>query len=95
MKNSDLSSVFKPIALIFSRFHLTIFIVFIVACLAYAVVSFSTLLADSSTDTTYTSPIGAGSIDQATLERIKALHTSDEPTPAMVTPAGRIDPFSE
>ena len=95
MKNTDLSTLLKPVSKIFKRFHLTIFIVFIVACLAYAVLSFSTLLTESSTDTSYTSPIGAGSIDQATLERIQALHTSDEPTPAMVAPSGRINPFSE
>jgi hypothetical protein len=49
----------------------------------------------SSTDSSYTSPIGAGTIDQATLQRIKALHTSDEAAPAIVTLPGRINPFSE
>jgi hypothetical protein len=92
MKNTNLS--FKPIAILFQRYHLTLFIVFVTGCLAYAVVTFSNLLA-SSTDTTYTSPIAAGSIDQATLERIQALHTSSDPTPPLVAPSGRIDPFSE
>ena len=69
--------------------------VFVVAGLGYAVYSFTNLLGETSTDTTYTSPISAGTIDQATLARIKALHTSDEPTPAIVTPPGRIDPFAE
>jgi hypothetical protein len=95
MKNADLSSLLKPVGIVFRRFHLTIFIVFIVACLGYAVISFSTLLGESSTDTSYTSPIDAGSIDQATLERINALHTSDDPIPAASTPAGRINPLSE
>jgi hypothetical protein len=95
MKNANLSLSFKSIATIFKRYHLTLFIVFVTGCLAFAVITFSNLLAASSTDTTYTSPITAGSIDQATLERIKALHTSDDPAPVLVTPTGRIDPFSE
>jgi len=95
MKNVSLSSLFKPIVPLFKRYHLTIFIVFVVSGLGYAVFTFSNLLETSSTDASYTSPIGAGSIDQATLERIKALHTSDSPTPALVTPPGRTNPFSE
>lgn len=95
MKDLTLSSLVKPIALLFRKYHLTLFIIFVVACLGYAVFSFTNLLSQTSTDSSYTSPISAGSIDQATLDRIKALHTSDEATPALVTPSGRINPFSE
>lgn len=95
MKNITLSSLFKPIIPIFKRYHLTIFIVFVVAGLSFAVFTFTSLLGETSTDSTYTSPISAGTIDQTTLSRIKALHTSDEATPAIVTPSGRINPFSE
>jgi hypothetical protein len=95
MKNVSLASLFKPIIRLFKRYHLTIFIVFVVSGLGYAVFTFSHLLETSSTDTTYTSPIGAGSIDQATLQRIKALHTSDNTAPAFVAPPGRINPFTE
>lgn len=95
MKSIPTNSPFKPIKALFNRFHMTLFIVFIVAGLGYAVMTFNTLLSESSTDTTYTSPIDAGTIDQTTLERIKALHTSDEPIPAAVTPPGRTNPFSE
>jgi len=95
MKNVSLSLSFKPIARIFKRYHLTIFIVFVAAGLGFAVYTFTNLLGESSTDTSYTSPISAGSIDQATLERIKSLHTSDETAPVLIQPAGRINPFSE
>ena len=95
MKSISTTSLFKPIKVLFTRFHMTLFIVFIVAGLGYAVVTFNTLLSESSTDTTYTSPIDAGTIDQTTLERIKALHTSDESIPEQVTPPGRTNPFSE
>jgi hypothetical protein len=95
MKNISITSPLKPIKTIFNRFHMTLFIVFIAAGLGYAVMVFNTLLSESSTDTTYTSPIGAGTIDQTTLDRIKALHTSDEPIPAQTTLPGRTNPFSE
>ena len=95
MKNANTSVSLAPISRIFRRYHITIFIVFVAVGLGYAVFSFSNLLEQSSTDASYTSPIGTGSIDNATLQRIKALHTSDEPTPAVVTPPGRINPFSE
>lgn len=89
------SMQFKPIVRLFKRYHLTMFIVFVAAGLVFAVYTFTELLNETSTDASYTSPIGTGSIDQATLERIKELHTSDEPTPAHTPPAGRINPFSE
>lgn len=95
MKNITLTSLLKPVIPIFRKYHLTIFIVFVVAGLSFAVFTFTSLLGETSIDTTYTSPINAGTIDQTTLDRIKALHTSDEATPAMVTPPGRINPFSE
>lgn len=95
MKNITIASLFKPIGALFRRIHMTLFIVFITAGLGYAVMTFNTLLSESSTDTTYTSPIGAGTIDQTTLDRIKVLHTSDEPIPEPVNPPGRINPFSE
>jgi hypothetical protein len=95
MKNINLTLSFKGIARIFQRYHLTLFIVFVTAGLSVAVVTFSNLLTQSSTDTTYTSPISAGTIDQATLDRITALHTSDATPAPLVTLSGRIDPFSE
>lgn len=94
MKNANVSLSFKPIVILFKRYHLTLFIVFVTGGLAYAVLSFTQLFTES-TDNSYTSPISAGSIDQATLNRINKLHTSDEPTPQMQMPAGRVNPFSE
>lgn len=95
MKNASVSSLFKPIGRLIARFHLTLFIVFIVGGLSVAVVFLNRILSDTSGADTYTSPISSGSIDQATLERIKELHTSDDPIPAAKPPQGRINPFSE
>jgi hypothetical protein len=95
MKRIRTNSFARLTRTFFRRFHLTVFIVCIVAGLSYAVISFSELLDSSSADTGYTSAIDAGSIDQATLERINNLHESDSKTTTLITPAGRINPFTE
>lgn len=96
MKNNlDLSTVFKPIGRLFSRYHLTLFILFILACLTAAVLLLSAILNDASLGDNYQSPIGAGSLDQTTLDRINALHTSRDTLPPATEAQGRINPFSE
>jgi hypothetical protein len=87
--------IFKPIKKISKRFHLTVFFVFIVACLAGAVLIINYTLKESTTDPNYVSPISTGSIDQVTLDRINALHRSTEIGPEPVLPAGRINPVGE
>jgi len=77
MKNISLNSLLKPVAKVITRFHMTVFIVLIVAGLAGAVLFLNAMLTSSSTADGYTSPIDVGSIDQSTLERIRELHTSD------------------
>lgn len=93
MKKSSLS--FKPIVSLFRKYHLTIFIVFVVAGLGYAVFSFTSLLETSSGDTPTSASTSVDTTSQSTLTRIKELHTSDMPGQAHVAPAGRINPFSE
>lgn len=95
MKNLTIGSIFKPIGRAFSRFHFTLFIVVVVAGLGYAVILLNDLLTSSSTNDGYVSPIDAGSIDQTTLDRIKALHTSDKTSPDKTLPDGRINPLGE
>lgn len=87
----SLTSIGRSLA----KFHMTFFIVFIAAGLTVAVLFLNNLLSDTSGADNYTSPIDAGSIDQATLDRIKELHTSDEPVSEMSLPQGRINPFGE
>ncbi|MDB5162130.1 MAG: hypothetical protein JWM52_638 [Candidatus Saccharibacteria bacterium] len=95
MKNIDITSFFKKFSQAIARFHLTLFIVFIVAGLGTAVLFLNSILTDTAGGDTYTSPITPGTIDQATLERINQLHTSDEALPPSTLPTGRINPFSE
>ena len=94
MKPLIKKSPLEPIQKIFRRFHLTIFFVVIVAGLGGAVLWLNSILSGASSAEGYTSTIGAGSIDQATLERIKALHTSNE-AQSISLPEGRTNPFAE
>lgn len=75
------------------RFHLLLFFVAVVALLGVAVILISKTLSDTSSQQ-YTSSIEAGTIDQATLERIQSLHTSNQPS-SIQLPSGRINPFAE
>lgn len=84
----------KPLKAFFRRFHLLIFFVFVVGCMAASVVLINQTLAESSSQN-YDSTINAGSIDQATLERVQSLHSSSEPAAAPSLPAGRVNPFAE
>lgn len=93
MKN--ISSIFTSFGHQLAKFHMTLFIVFVAGGLTVAVLFLNNMLSDTSTADSYTSPIDAGSIDQATLDRIKELHTSDEGAPASAFPEGRINPFGE
>jgi hypothetical protein len=93
-KKTSTNIVSKTFVGLFKRFHLTIFFIFIIACLSGAVVLINDILNNNAEDPNYTSSISAGSIDQNTLNRIQSLHTSSgAPTPEV--PAGRINPFSE
>lgn len=87
--------IFKPIKKLSKRFHLIMFFIFIVACLSGAVLLISKTLEQGAADPGYKSPINAGTIDQETLNRLNAHHTSAEGAPAPVLPAGRINPVGE
>ena len=88
------SGVSRKLSDFFKRFHLLLFFILVVACLAAGVLLLNQTLTETS-DQEFTSDITAGSIDQSTLTRIEALHTSDRPNTPPTIPAGRINAFSE
>lgn len=77
------------------RFNLTLFILVVLGGLVAAVILLTSILNDASIGAGYQSPINAGSLDQSTLDRINALHTSQEQLPPATQTSGRISPFSE
>ncbi len=96
-KKQGISSniLLKPIAHLIQRFHLTIFFIFIIGCLAWAVLLVNNILIDETAGSDYTPQSNPGSIDQATLDRIQALHTSQAAGSPPSLPGGRINPFGE
>ena len=93
--NASNNLIMKTITGLFKRFHLTIFFILIIGSLAVAVVLITETLTKSPDPTEYTSPISAGVIDRATLQKIQALHTSNSQTSLPQLPAGRINAFNE
>lgn len=94
-KVSPRNSIAKPLMNLLRRFHLTLFFVLVTAGLVGAVLTINNTLNEMASSTDYLSPINAGSIDQTTLERVKALHTSSEATTPLQLPSGRVNPFGE
>lgn len=84
----------KSLGTLFKRFHMIIFFVFMVAVLSAAVILINQILTANPNDTTYTSSIKAGSIDEATLNKVQSLHTSDS-TATPTLPDSRLNPFGE
>ena len=95
MKKSIQFSPTRSLKHFFGRFHTILFILVILAGLVYATLLLATLLNDASIGAGYESPINAGSIDQATLDRINVLHTSDGTLSEQQQPSGRSNPFVE
>lgn len=95
MKNKDIASFFAPIATAFRRYSLTIFIVVLVSGLATAVLMLNSTLQQASNTSNYGSSLDITTFDQATINRVKQLHTSDDQTSTFTLPPGRTDPFSE
>ena len=95
MKNTDIKSLFGPIAKTFQRYNLTIFIVVLVSGLAVSVLMLNNTLQQASNPGNYTPATDSTTFDQATIDRITQLHTSSEPSPELQLPEGRINPFSE
>lgn len=77
------------------RFHLVIFIVATVLILSVAVALLYRLVDKASGVNSTGSGGTTTSFDQETIDRIKELKTSDEPSEPLNLSEGRIDPFNE
>lgn len=94
-KSVNSAYILKPIKVLFRRFHLILFFIFVATLLAAAVWLINGTIQDSSLDPDYTSSISAGTIDENTLNRLNALHASGAAPANTELPAGRINPFNE
>jgi hypothetical protein len=88
-------ALLKPMKALTRRFNLTLFFILVAAGLSGAVMVINNTLKEKATDPNYISEITAGSIDQVTLNRLNALHTSAQGTVAPTLPSGRVNPVNE
>ena len=88
-------SIFNYIAIVFGRYHLTIFTVVIVGGLSTAVLLLNAILAESSDTSGYTSALDVTTFDQATIDRVTQLKSSSDTSPDFTLPSGRTNPFAE
>lgn len=96
MKNNiSIKSIVTPIADIFRRYHVTIFIIVIVSGLATSVMLLNNILQSSTNISGYTQNATSTTFDQTTIDQINQLHTSADNTQTIDTSKGRISPFSE
>jgi hypothetical protein len=97
MKNDiNLNVILTPIADVFRRYHVTIFIVVVVSGLATAVILLDGILQSSTNITGLTPTVGVTTFDETTINRLAQLHTSSDTSSVDTTlPPGRISPFSE
>lgn len=90
----DLRSSKKPFLAFLKRYHLVIFVVVIVLLLSVAVLLLNGIVGIASGIDSPTQN-GNSNFDQATIDRIKELKTSDQPSEPLDLSEGRINPFSE
>lgn len=96
MEKKSINISLGPVVAVLRRFHLTLFIIFVVAGLAAAVMILNQMLIDTSNPASYTSTVSSAGFDQTTIDRIAQLKPSSDPNATNVTlPTSRINPFSE
>lgn len=77
------------------RYHLVVFIVVVVLLLSVAVLLLNGIVGKASGDDVTTPGGTSSNFDQATIDRIKQLKTSNQPSEPLDLSKGRINPFSE
>lgn len=95
MKNTSIKTTLLSFIATLRRYMVTIFIVLIVGGLSSAVILLNSILQDASDTTGITSSLDNTSFDQATIDRVQQLHTSDDSLPELTLPNGRVNPFAE
>lgn len=91
----DIGNIKKILIAFVKRYHLVVFVVTVVLLLSVAVLLLNTIVSKASGEDAV-APNGASSnFDQATIDRIKELKTSNQPSEPLDLSKGRINPFNE
>lgn len=89
MKSSALTPLIRAVSRFLHRFHLTLFVVFVLGGLSLVTLFLNHAIAK---DDSSIAPPGQQPFDSATMKKIDELHTSSEQTD-LTFPAGRTSPF--
>ena len=89
--NFDIKSVYG----LFAKHGLTLFIIIVVGGLSAAVLILTSTIEKTSHAGSVDSTDNINSFDQATIDRVNQLSSSDSSKSVYVPPGGRINPFSE
>ena len=93
MKNLTISK--KPLINFFRRYHLVLFVVVTVLLLSIVILLLNGIVGKASGLDASPQSTPISNFDQTTIDRIKQLKTSDQPSVPLSLPDKRINPFSE
>jgi len=85
----------KPVLAFLKRFHLVIFIASTMLILSIAITLLSGVVGRASGENSTPPSNTSFNFDQSTIESIKKLKTSDQPSDPLDLSQGRINPFGE
>jgi ABC-type bacteriocin/lantibiotic exporter with double-glycine peptidase domain len=79
----------------FKRYHLVLFVVVVVLLLSVAILLLNGIVGKASGDNATPTGGTTSNFDQETIDRIKELKTSNQPSTPLDLSRGRYNPFSE
>lgn len=91
----SLTSIKKTFSRLLRRFHVVIFVVTILGSLAIVILLLNKIIVTSTDSAGYTSDTNNTAFDQATIDRIKQLKTTDQSSGQLDFSQGRTNPFVE
>lgn len=94
-KDLKISFDFKSISNFFVKYSLTIFIILVTAGLSSAVLVLTSTIERTSRSGSIKANEDINSFDQATIDRVNQLSSSDATKNEYEVPSGRINPFAE
>ena len=86
----NLHAIGPAVSHFFHRYHIILFVIFVVGGLATATFFLSQALTSATTETTTTAQSG---FDTKTIDNIKALRSTKDPSTPLTMPSGRTNPF--
>lgn len=95
MKDQPINQSKKPLLSLLRRYHLVMFIVAITLMLSVSILLLYSVVNKASGENSIPDSGVSSNFDQATIDRINELKTSDQPSEPLDFSGGRINPFSE